>query len=742
MRPKPLAVLALTVLGGVLAVALWDGGSSTFKPAPVELETALESADVARRAAHEPGAARQPVSTVGGPRGRVLEVGSRRPLAGLEVQMRVGRRILALTTTGADGTFALPPAERERTRVEVLSADWRTTPRSIRLDGELLDGRAQVEFTAEPVQRATLQRRLVDERTGEPVGEFLVRIEGPPARRVPGARDMASASPPLYAEDMLADARGRVASAQGFEAGTLTARLLDIEPLSTGLAREVEFEHALEDAAASAPADLPIPVGPTYRLDLSLPDGLQLGDLHATFPRDAGPQRELYRLIAEDPNSPLALVYGSALKSERFEDRAPLRPGSPPWTRFRAPLDLAESRLATGTPASLQLRSEDGLWAGAAQVESLVGIQAEPVAIELAPRAVLSGVVQDGVQSPVRSVWVELFDAADLQHPVQALGADAQGHFQFRWLSGGAHVVVVTSERYLESRKRVELSPGERSELVVELSPVGPLGNVEGVLRGLAGQHRSRGGAVTLVGLDYPGVRLSKSISYRRRDQEYVAPFAFEGVPEGRYELTIHPLDNQRWNERSVIVRAPAEAIEFTCDDGVPTFDLEFRVLDAYSGAIVEPSWELAWQADPARDVELVDDWESGRYLGLPETLEFTWLVHAEGYRLARGNQTQVVREGDLGVIEARLERGWGQRFLVTTGELAPLAGVELLADGVSVAHSDALGVIELDLPARPRALEFRLPGWQVTWGSVDPGEENFAWGPQTPVYMGRDQEQ
>ncbi len=41
-----------------------------------------------------------------------------------------------------------------------------------------------------------------------------------------------------------------------------------------------------------------------------------------------------------------------------------------------------------------------------------------------------------------------------------------------------------------------------------------------------------------------------------------------------------------------------------------------------------------------------------------------------------------------------------------------------------------------MNLDAKPRALEFRYRDWVVDWGTVDPNEHRFGWGPGTPVYM------
>lgn len=41
---------------------------------------------------------------------------------------------------------------------------------------------------------------------------------------------------------------------------------------------------------------------------------------------------------------------------------------------------------------------------------------------------------------------------------------------------------------------------------------------------------------------------------------------------------------------------------------------------------------------------------------------------------------------------------------------------------------------------AGPSSLEFRLEGWHVSWGRVDPAASDFGWGPQTPVYLARDE--
>ena len=689
-----------------------------------------------------------------GPHGRVVEARTERPVEGVSVELRVGKKVLAETVTNRNGAFFLPEPESSWRTVEVVSEEWRTEPNRYRLDEDQSEGLMPLVFRAERIVAAPLRGSLLDHRTGEPIPEFLIQARGPRGEaqesESEGESDKGETSvtsefhsPPRRTENIVAGTDGRFESNGGFEAGLLDLDLVDhpsfLEKRASfsGDANAIQHQHAVDEASPPKSVEIKVAIGPTYCLDVALPSGTRVDDFYATFPQPSSSLRGMHRAVAGDPGSPMALFYGSAMKPNALEQEAPLREGEPVWARFRDPVLTIYEPPENEDDLILHVRSRDGHWSGSAPVSSIVGIYPEIVPIVLNARGAVEGTILDAEGNPIPTGWIQLVAASA---PFRELGADTKGRFEFKWLTEGDYEVVVQTDRYEESRSTISIVKGTTARLEVRLTAGVPLGPVSGVLRSRTGQHRSKGGVVTLKSLDDPNFYLIKTVSYRKRQGEYTAAFLFESVPSGDYELSLKPLDNNRWETLTMTVSPPAEGLEFLCEDDAPTFDLEFRAIDARTGAPIEESWNIVWQGDPLEDVRLDDDWKTGLYREVTEGVPLRWVVRAEGYRLATGDEADIRTEEEHRVVEARLERGWGQIFKVTTREREPIAGVELVADGDSIGVTDAQGMVSMDLNAKPAALKFRYKDWGVIWGRVDPNEDGFGWGPETPVYLWPDQ--
>ncbi len=609
--------------------------------------------------------------------------------------------------------------------------------------------------------------RLIDASTEEPIPEYLIQVRGPrgPVREtpVPDVNDQEGPSvtvkielPPKRVEDVVTDADGRFQTTGAFEEGVLDLLLIDDRPQSSLLgslwkigAEEVAIEHEHSfDGGQTREAVLPVAIGPTYRLDLDLPAGLRERDFFACFPepRSGSPanvsanRAALHRMIAEDPGAPFSLFMGGAASAVGLGSRAALREGDPRWVRFSSPV-LSVERDGRGGPFELGVRSRDGLWSGSAFVTSVQGNYPGPVSIDIVGRGAVTGVVQDSAGTPIPTAWVRLYPAGSNDSLLE-IGADSRGRFAFDWLESGDYEIRIETDRYQTWTATVTIKVGKTEDLAATLAGKGALGRIAGVCRGRTGHHRSKGGIVLLASLSNPSFFLLKSVSYRGRPGEYEAPFAFEDIPAGEYELTVRPLDNMEWNTRRMVVSPPAEGLEFVCEDDVPLCDLGFRAVDDATGQPIAKSWTLVWLGDPMNDVRLDADWESGLYRGVPAGASLRWVLHAEGYRLAMGDESAFRPEGETRMVEVRLARGWGQVFKVTTNDgETPLAGVELVADGSTIGHTDARGILCTNLDSMPRQLDFRLEGWRVSWGRTDPSEADFEWGPETPVHLSRDDE-
>lgn len=740
MRPCRIAILSACVALAMLAVLLLHGdrGGVLLPTSASRAPTVTVSGDLKNQAGlPEPGDMVIPPpprerksASITGPHGRIVEARSGRPIAGLTVRMSFAGRVLAEEATRADGTFRLPRPQGSRRVVEVITEDWHVSPGRVRLRQEQATGGSGIQFEVERIVTVPVRLRLLDRENGEPIPEFLVRMRGTRG----------------CVEDIVTDADGRLESDCGFEAGALTLELID-HPSSNstdwGLeGRAVEYQHIVaKGEAAPAEADVRVTIGPTYRFELTLPDDTRVADFYATFPiASLGLFRDWRRSLAGDPEAAMNPLLQHFAKPELLEERVPIRGGDPIWARFRAPImHIEASEVGDNKRTELHVRSHDGYWSGKTPVNSVEGVNPEVVPIELRAGGAIEGEVlgRDGDALP--TAWIQLQKSSSSSGPIREIGADSRGRFAFQWLEAGEYEVRVQTDRYDEWISPVTVHVGSTETVEARLTAAVPLGTVSGVLCSITGQHRSKGGRVYLDSLDNPDFHLSKMVSYRKRDGEYRAAFSFDEVPAGLYELSLIPFDNMRWNTRRMTIAAPAGGLEFVCEDDVPTFDLEFGGIDADTGAPVVRIWHIVWQGDPLDDVRLDDDWESGLYEGVPEGVPLRWVLRAEGYRLAWGDESDIRGGTEHRFIEAALEPGWGHTYKVTTREREPIEGVELIVDGESLGRTDSQGVVTINLDARPEALEFRYEGWHMSWGRTDPTEQGFGWGPETPVYLTQD---
>lgn len=645
--------------------------------------------------------------------------------------------------TTARGESAEPGRENEEPSTEALAPE-EVVATSRPPDAAVEAPRVAMPQEGEPAL-APLRGRLVDKLTGEALPDFVLGIRGPLSESIPllGKEEdrftLGIKLPPKHVERVTTDSAGRFTTRQSFEPGRLEFALHDLvdarqHPAAAGV---FEHTHSPEVVRRSEEQVFEVSVGPTYRIDVTLPEGTREDEFFATIPSglEAG-NPVMHRTVAEDPGSPLGLFYGSSSsRSDSLAPRTPLRSGQPRWVRFRAPV---LSKHLTGELPELHLRSSDGLWAGAAAIDSVRGVQLEPVRIELTHRGTIEGSILNSEGKPQPSSWVQL--SRDDQ-VIEGQGADARGGFLFRWLAPGEYQVVITNERYVEWTASVTVTAGDSTRIDVALVSAGRLGTIAGALRSRTGRHRSKGGILTLTSKDDPAFALLKTARYRKRSGDYEAAFSFEDVPVGRYELRLDPLDNRRWSALTLEVSAPATGVDFWCEDEAATFELAFRVLAARTDAPLESPWTIVWMGDPAADRRLDTNWESGTYLGVPEGVPMRWLVSAPGCRPVWGDETAFTSAGATRVAEVRLEPGWGQRFVVTHGGKEPLPGVNVRIDGESVGRTDSAGVLFVERDAKPATLEFVLEGWHVTWGYVDPSHPGFKHlGLESPVYLKRDE--
>jgi len=467
---------------------------------------------------------------------------------------------------------------------------------------------------------------------------------------------------------------------------------------------------------------IPLAIGPTYRLRVS-------GAGRQVWERWEG------RLVQED-----------------HEDRwFGLRNGSPPFLRYGLPLKGFEPEAETW----LELRSQDGLYEGRAEVHALRGVH--EVEVACIARGAVFGFVLDKGGAPLANVSV---DAVQLSPDgVERLGAKTgpDGRYQLAAARPGRMQLLFSSPGATQRpRRQLDVPRGLTRVPDVVLASAAAGGLVRGSLQSRARPFQAR---VRLRALDGSGYEQSGVIAMQiggttlrapsaeavratvaraaeaHEDLPWTASFSFANVPPGRYELCVVTSDGQRWFPPVQVVEAPAEGLLFDLDE-TPTTVAYF--LEARDAETEQPLGGVGVSVRDARGaLELDEDVKSGApFLELVEETAFEWTATARGYAAAHGTERDFT--GDLARRTARvsLRRGYSARLRFLdwsqaagaarwsdgprTGSSARgPAGVQVLADGVLVATSDAQGLASVELASEPEHIEVRLPGWRV----IDAGE-------------------
>ncbi len=361
--------------------------------------------------------------------------------------------------------------------------------------------------------------------------------------------------------------------------------------------------------------------------------------------------------------------------------------------------------------------------------EWLVPVPPSPASampLELAEGQVaLHGMVVDLAGRPVAGAQVKLFPLASPGQVSCDSSTDAAGEFRLQDLARGPQRLLVQGRFASSAPHDVVLVEGRNEAGRILLPAAASVGALRGSL--VAEEGGAHPIAVLLLRELASGKELAVTADWSlfSGENDGVASFAIETVPDGDYELAVVAVDGRVYEPALLRVSPPADGLEFRARAVPPRF-FALRVHDASTGAELEDFTTLA---------RIRGQWCGADIEGLPGGFD-RWVVCREGYRPARGDFARAVRvldpdadeEGwELYEVEVALERGHGLALLCKDIEsdrlLAPefdelfgpgVEGVTVLADGKAVAHSDSDGLALLDLPRAPDRLEFARPGWRV----------------------------
>ena len=524
--------------------------------------------------------------------------------------------------------------------------------------------------------------RLLDERTGEPVPWFEVGI----ATEDGGVVKLESDADADVTLSAVVDTKLLLV-----ENERAADRIQTRAEAAGKLPRFVEIAAA---DVASSPHEVRIPVGPTYRLDFALPDArYALADFAAT-------------LKPADPRS----AFDSAF--------ADVRDDATPWIRFRA----GALFLSGGPPWRLELATRDGLWLGAAEVASNVGIYRELVAIELTPRARLFGTVHDDAGATIANHYVRIeragasFASSD-NRPLFGL-VRADGSYEIRCVPAGTYAVRVHAEGHRDFETSVELVDGLAHELAIvcERTPEDELVHIEGRVTSESGAFRER---LYVVAFDDASERGPHRCDVAWRDVEgrAVGSFAFD-VPRAEHRIEIQGGRLIELDPRRQTWKPDDPALAFVVRDGASRGRIKFRATDPANGAEVADfrvrvttrtaAGELFEETLAARGVALVEDVPLGR--------TYAYRVWGDGRQSVWGALTLNI---DADEVVVSLPAGWGSVVGVTDPEGRPVARVRVLFDDELAGETDEHGELRVALDHVPETVRFERDGWHAVEDST-----------------------
>ena len=361
--------------------------------------------------------------------------------------------------------------------------------------------------------RAPFAAFLIDADTGEAVPSFEVRV------------DQEGRS-----ERLVSDEVGRLESSLAFEAGPLELRYDDhagvprnLElAMGSGTMRRDSADRIVFDPAAPE-RELLIEVGPTYLLELLAPRDIELADLSAAILGLGDGWREFFRAVTSTP----------------------LRAGARDWVRFAA---LPAEMLPRQGPWRLEVRSADGFWIGAAEVDSIRGVHDELVRVDLLEQGRLSGRVLDETGRPLEGISVVVSG----EHARASAESDADGSYGIQWLAAGDYRLRATSPRHRPTDARIAIRPGEETRHTVAVEWLPRAGAVAGVLTSTSGRYANGG-------LDHPPAAGGRRLPANLSAVEARARRATRHVPvRRRARGRVHALGPLLHGQVPVVARPPA----------------------------------------------------------------------------------------------------------------------------------------------------------------------------------------
>lgn len=449
-----------------------------------------------------------------------------------------------------------------------------------------------------------LRGRLHQQETGEPLPWYHLELRAHRHTRV-----------------VRTDAEGRFELP--FPPGLLQVSFHDLEPVQREGASisflDLEQRAQLEHRAGDGPVRLEVSSGPTFDLDLPIPEGVGVGAMWA----------ELTWRRTDFAGSP---IWYEPLA-------APLRSaGGGTWVRFEAP-----GQGSRNGPWGLAVYTHDEFWrSGEAQTERVQGRYPQVLRLELLPRGWLTVRARHGgaqetkpvvpLLTPIDRPPFEVTDRGVVHQRHGKAHALADG-WLFTQLEEGAYALTFDTALHEPYSARVEVAAHAHTEHDAELVRLEIGGAITGTVSGRRDAQPAR--RMLLTREDGQGSPRAATIDWRDEDGRAVGSFAFDEVPLGRYSLVPEARSLHAWYPSAVLAEPPFQGAHFERLDGGPHAPVGFLVRDEAGQEITHADLRLTIrrQGDPP-EAAAVHRLTSGKphHLEFPLEAPVEWSVELPGH--------------------------------------------------------------------------------------------------------------
>lgn len=597
-----------------------------------------------------------------GPKGRVLSLSSQAGVGGIPVRLFHGGESVERVITALDGRFAF--------QSQASSGDWVEAGPDHRFHFEPArhgisgpaEGSGSVELIlgARRLPAAPATGLVLDLRTQEPVPHYQLWIH-----------DSMGTD-----EGFTTDAQGRFEGSQTMAVGP--RRIIAVDSTTYGGTyqdRKLEVHNPGEDMRIT------VEVGPTYRLLMALPENHRVESF-------------LVQVRCSDNATPAS---GQPTQSTR------LRPGEPPWVRLSM-----ESLPSVPGGDELVVISENGLLRGRAPVRSTVGIQAQPIPIQLQPSGTLRGRLldQEG-EVPVHPRLILTSTVDDRRFEV----VPDSGNFRIPGLEPGDYRLEAHGRGIHPFAQDVHIRAGEVEVVVCRVRARKLSHRLSGTLRTRSGR-RVDGLEVNLVDRQdeaWPAevhwVPGTASGHAQARFQADELPAGFYTATAGRTDGTLSSTCQPSGIFAQPRGEALQDSVQLLVHDPPPGGPVRVRLRSLETGAPIDgrvsihgADWTL--DADTEQGVAAFDSVPA-------KGADWTALAQVGHFGVVGATGARVRLAGDgIRVLELEVPRGWNGAFRVTRSDGSLVGGgLHLMLDGRSSAPCDSLGFVLHSAQARPKHL-------------------------------------